>query len=695
MSTARTLTAALSALAAFAMGPALADRADNNSRIIRSTGELPQDSNAPQFNFTGRDAPTDDAGFFSFFFGNMSQRAPGQIDINIEPEIDTSSDVPIYTYYADPLVALGRTDLKPPPAPAGSAFSLRQENGETSMVARAGPTRADDGLARTVFAHLKGLSTGVRVTQAQNKAIVDFYEKRGFAPLWTSRGGLEPKSREVLALLAAADEEGLTAADYLPPALSGFQGEPVAAEGELDALANLEVGLTAMALRYAMHASGGRIVPNRLSGYHDLEPPTVSPSRTLAALAEAPKPADYLAGLHPSHPAYAAFKAALKTFAEEPVEAEVALPIENGPLIRAGNSDTRVPAIRARLAALGHYVAAEAAPASDERMGVTFTSSEGIVATVVEEADSTTGPAPSDPTVYDAALREAVVAFQETSNLKPDGVIGERTIAALNGDASTTSKATQAEKIRLAMERLRWLPRDFGRRHVFANQAAFELYVLEDGRQVWQTKVIVGKPKNQTAFFVDELETVVFNPYWGVPQSIIVKEMLPYLRQDPSYLDRQGFEVTDLNGRHISSSAIDWSQFGSKVPLNVRQPPGSDNALGEVKFLFPNSHSIYMHDTPSKPLFSKPVRAFSHGCVRVENPRRFAQILLGWPAEEVAAMIERRDNREVDLPSKVPVYLAYFTAWPDASGQVRFYDDIYGRDQLMETALSTTALALR
>jgi L,D-transpeptidase YcbB len=275
--------------------------------------------------------------------------------------------------------------------------------------------------------------------------------------------------------------------------------------------------------------------------------------------------------------------------------------------------------------------------------------------------------------------------------LRPDGIVGNATIARLND----TGEQKQVQRIIDSMERLRWMPRDFGARHVLVNQAAFELQVVDHDRPIWKTRVIVGKPNTQTAVFSDVMETVEFNPYWGVPQSIIIKEMLPKLRRDPSYLDRNGYEVLDSRGREISSSYVDWWRFGNKVPLSVRQPPGESNALGVVKFLFPNSHAIYMHDTPTRSLFEKKVRAFSHGCVRVQNPRELAELVLGWDAERVDEAIAQGANQAVKLSRKLPVHLAYFTAWPDETGRIIMYPDVYSRDAQLEKALDGGDVALR
>jgi L,D-transpeptidase YcbB len=189
--------------------------------------------------------------------------------------------------------------------------------------------------------------------------------------------------------------------------------------------------------------------------------------------------------------------------------------------------------------------------------------------------------------------------------------------------------------------------------------------------------------------FSDEMETVVINPYWGVPQSIIRYEMMPYLARDRGYLDREGYEVVNAKGKVVSSRSVNWWAYGSKIPFGVRQPPGDDNALGRIKFLFPNAHDIYMHDTPTKKLFAEDVRAFSHGCVRVENPRELAEHVLGWERKRIDDMIAAGQNRDIDLSKHIPVHLNYFTAWPDASGKVTFYPDIYNRDSKLDKAINT------
>ena len=289
----------------------------------------------------------------------------------------------------------------------------------------------------------------------------------------------------------------------------------------------------------------------------------------------------------------------------------------------------------------------------------------------------------------DEPLSTALKAFQAANRIEQTGAIDKATVGRLNA----REERGKPEKLVLNMERMRWLPRELGERHILVNQASFELRLIDRGDITWSTRVIVGTPDTQTAVFSDEMETVVINPYWGVPQSIIRYEMMPRLARDRRYLDREGYEVVNERGRVVSSRSVNWWAYRGDIPFGVRQPPGDGNALGRVKFLFPNAHDIYMHDTPTKELFAEPVRAFSHGCVRVENPRVFAGHVLGWERERIDGMIAEGEMQKIPLEKNIPVHLNYFTAWPDASGKIVFHPDIYERDTRLDKALNTIALA--
>jgi len=257
--------------------------------------------------------------------------------------------------------------------------------------------------------------------------------------------------------------------------------------------------------------------------------------------------------------------------------------------------------------------------------------------------------------------------------------------------ARQNADADKAAKLRIALEQLRWLPRDLGARYVFLNQPAFEVSFVDGARAPLTMRAVVGKPGSQTYFFTDRIKEVTYNPYWNVPRSIVINEMLPKLWRDPSWLSRQGYEVSNRSGRQVASNAVDWGAVATdQLGIDVRQPPGRRNALGALKIDFPNRHAIYMHDTPQKQLFARPERAFSHGCVRLEHPRAMAAALLGIGVAEVERKIARGENRTERVAGDIPVYLAYFTAWPDAQGSVRYYKDVYGRDAHLAQAIAKT-----
>ena len=346
-----------------------------------------------------------------------------------------------------------------------------------------------------------------------------------------------------------------------------------------------------------------------------------------------------------------------------------------------GERDGRVPLIRARLGKLGYVKPAEMPKFGADGGKTIYSPSEEDAPQIFAEIAASE--------ILDKELSKALLAFQKAQSIKATGRIDAATVTALNQRAD----GNKLQKLILNMERVRWLPRALGQRHILVNQAAFELRLMDHDRISWQTKVIVGKPETQTFVFSDEMETVVVNPYWGVPLSIIQGEMMPILANDPWYLDREGYEVLTRDGDQVSSSSVDWWAYGSKLPYDVRQPPGPSNALGYVKFLFPNAHDIYMHDTPTRKLFAETKRAFSHGCIRVEDPRELAVQVLGWSRSEVDAAIETGENQNFNLDRKIPVHINYFTAWPDRNGKIGYFADTYGRDIRLEKALNTLTVA--
>jgi murein L,D-transpeptidase YcbB/YkuD len=291
----------------------------------------------------------------------------------------------------------------------------------------------------------------------------------------------------------------------------------------------------------------------------------------------------------------------------------------------------------------------------------------------------------------DTALHEAVQRFQERHGLTVDGAVGPATRAALNVPVEE-----RIEQITLNLERWRWLPADLGRLHVRVNIAGFDLRVVEEGTDRLQMRVVAGRAYRQTPVFSDQISYLVLNPYWHVPHSIAVKDKLPDFRRDPSLVSKLGYEVFrgwGADATPIDPSTIDWNAVSaSSFPYRLRQRPGPQNALGQVKFMFPNAHSIYLHDTPSRALFGQAERNFSSGCIRVEHPLDLAAVLLrhneGWTRERIESTVGNDTEKTVVLPEKVPVHLLYWTAWATADGPVHFRRDVYDRDEAVHSALA-------
>lgn len=473
-------------------------------------------------------------------------------------------------------------------------------------------------------------------------AMAEFYAETGYRFLWVNEQGLTERAAAVAEVVARAGDFDLRPEAYPLPDHQNF----AAATGrQAQWLADAEYRISRSVLAYARHAQSGHVDPRAISGNLDITPDAPDPRAVLRGLAaEGVDVAGYLEGFHPSHPQFAGLLERLRDLREAAQREPVRIP--DGDVIEPGDTHPHVPLVRKRLDL----------------------------------------PDLEAPDVYDEPLVAAVSAFQEKNGLHVDGLIGPATRRALN-----RSPAEKIGIIRANLERWRWLPNDLGDRYVGVNIPEFVVRVIDSGQTVFEERIVVGKPRHATPSFSDEMELVVFNPYWNVPYSITKNEIIPIAQRDPSYLSRNNFQVLWRGQRQVDPYEVDWDRVN---PGNVRlrQSPWRGNALGEIKFLFPNKHAVYLHDTPSKHLFNRSRRAYSHGCMRVRNPRKFAEAILGtegWTSQSIARAIERGNNRAIRLQQALPVHITYFTAAMADDNRVLFFADIYKHDDSTLEALNS------
>ena len=479
-----------------------------------------------------------------------------------------------------------------------------------------------------------------------------FYADRAFEPLWIEAAGASARAKALAAALAAADQDGLDPNDYAAPAIAARLDAQDPA-----ALAELEVLMSRAVARYAADQLAGRTVPTEVDSEMRIEPERPGAGAVLLAVDGAPDLADYLASFAPRTPNYERLKEALAAY-RAVAAAGGWRQVPEGPSLKPGMSDPRVPILRERLIEAGDLSAEIAIP-------------------------------PEAAELYDPALEAAVKRFQWRHGLTQDVVAGKKTVAAMNVPVEA-----RIEQMLLNMERRRWMPDDLGERYVFVNMADFELKVVDGPRTIHDSRVVVGTPYHRTPVFSGMMTYVVLNPYWNITPSIARNEILPKLRKDASYLERNNIVVLSdwsEGAVPVDPDTIDWSQVSSRsFPYKLRQEPGEQNALGRIKFMFPNPYNIYLHDTPSRQLFRETVRSFSHGCIRVEHPVDFGAVLLeadGWTKEKLDAAIATGAQKVITLRQPIPVHLTYLTAWVNKDGSIHFRDDIYGRDKLLAEAL--------
>ncbi len=486
---------------------------------------------------------------------------------------------------------------------------------------------------------------------AEAAAIGQFYALRAYAPFWTEPGS--PRAAELATALDAS------AAQALPRYATDDLVEPLP-EADAAGQARREVAATRAYLLYATDLSKGVVVPSAIVDDITIRPVAPAPAALLAALGTAPV-SEVLKGLQPQDPDYARLvqekarlEAAGRTGSWGPEVAE-------GPTLHPGEAGPRVADVRARLARLG-YLAPTAEVAGPE---------------------------------FDDGLTQAVAHFQGDYGLNADGVVGAMTLAAMNAPIET-----RLAQVAVNLERLRWTNADPEPRYLFVNIPDFTVTLFEDGAPSWTSRVVVGKTHvTETPEFDGVVKTMVVNPTWHIPDSIAIRDYLPKLQRNPMVLKNQGIDLMTRRGTVINPRLVDFTQYTPEnFPFRIKQRPSDDNALGEVKFLFPNEHSVYMHDTPHKELFPRDVRAFSNGCIRLEKPVELAHIVLaGQVPDPDATYAELRASgkeRGITLQNTIPVHIVYRTVTFDAAGEARYRPDVYGRDAKIFDALEAAGVTL-
>jgi murein L,D-transpeptidase YcbB/YkuD len=553
-----------------------------------------------------------------------------------DQQIDTAKDVAVTSDAAE--VESKQDAVAPAAAPAPEKAAVAPVAAPEPAKAAAAPAPAPVSADTAVADQLRDLITAKLdhfvPRKPDREGVEAFYRARDYKPLLVAGGALDARGKAVIAFLGRVDTDGLNPADYPTPDFKTAATPQALAEDELK--------LVNSVLTYARHAQSGQIHFSRVAADIDFKPVAPEPADVLAKLSGAGDVAATLDGYNPPQVEFKALKAKLAELrkgAQAPKAEEGKKPdlvrIGEGNTLHVGMKDPRVVQLRKRLDVAG---------------------------------DKTSQ-------LYDQAVSDAVKTFQTESDIDVDGNLGPNTLHALNGEKKVARgpSADPIDTVIVNMERWRWFPRDLGNPHVVVNVPDYTLTLYNDGKVYWKTKIVAGKPGKATPMVSAEMKFITVNPTWNVPPSIIENEYLPALQQDPQALDRIGLKLTqDADGT-----------------IHISQPPGAGNALGRIRFNFPNKFLVYQHDTPDKYLFAKEKRAYSHGCMRVQNPLIYGEKLLSLvdpQAHYTAARLEGMfggNEININFPKNIWVHLTYQTAFVDEDGKLQFREDAYGRDARM------------
>ena len=517
------------------------------------------------------------------------------------------------------------------------------------------PTVASDAISGALQQRLEELQfagdleiDGAEILASQ--LLPELYAARGFLPLWTRPGRLDSLSE----LLKSAAAHGLDSEDYVIDHLQTARKQ--AKSGTTLDQADLDILATEALVRFGYHQRFGKINPQNLDANINFRRELLEdedPIESIQQLIESERP--LLELINEYFPRGAYYRGAQQTLAAyREIEAAGGWPtVTPGATLREGDDDPRVAEMRRRLAVTGDLP-------------------DGV---------------DQNSTAYDSDVVAAVKIFQERHVLDPDGEAGAQTFTALNVPVQT-----RIDQLRLTLERLRWVQQEVAPEFLAVNIAGFRTFLFRDGDDVWEARVMVGRPYRQTPVFRGDIRYLEFNPTWTIPPGILRNDTLPAIKRDPNYLRDRNITVIDRDGRKVDPATVDWSKYSRGVPYTLRQEPGPNNALGLVKFIFPNKHFVFLHDTPGRGLFGRAERTFSSGCIRVENPFELAELLLddadNWDADAIQATVDSRQTRRVNLRQPFPVLILYLTAVVDPREPPRFMKDVYNRDPALLEALN-------
>ena len=476
------------------------------------------------------------------------------------------------------------------------------------------------------------------------------YRAHDYVPLWHNPRSVE----QLLAAIRASELDGLTPSDYNLHALETLLLQRRKDLAENDLACNLDLLLTDSLVRLGYHLSFGKVDPEALDPDWNMTR-YIEDMDTLVQQAEAIETGNVdvlLQSLRPQAPAYAHLQAALAQYRDLQARGGWQA-VAPGETLKPGMSGERVAALRRRL-----LVTADMQPGS------------------------------GDPASFDATLEAEVRAFQQRHGLEDDGIVGRSTLAALNVPVEQ-----RIDQIRANLERARWVLHDLPETYILVDIAGFRVTYTRNGEVIWQTRAQVGRPFRKTPVFRARMTYLEVNPTWTVPPTILREDVLPAIKRDPAYLAQKNMQVIDYDGKPVDTTTLDWQRYtGRNFPYLIRQGPGPENALGRIKFMFPNKHLVYLHDTPSKALFGKATRAFSSGCIRIEHPYDLAGLLLegdpDWDREKVIAAVDSLQTRTISLRQPVSIILLYWTVDFTPDGRVAFKQDIYGRDPAIVRGLN-------